>query len=58
MPKTKQQKETEVKKLKDSLKEAKAVVFVSYDGLKVKESQKAPAAFPQPVIPKAAENLK
>lgn len=40
MPKTKQQKEAEVKKLKDSLKEAKTVVFVSYDGLKVKESQK------------------
>lgn len=40
MPKTKQQKEAEVKKLKEGLKDAKTVVFVSYDGLKVKESQK------------------
>ena len=40
MPKTKQQKEAEVQKLKDGLERAKTVVFVSYDGLKVKESQK------------------
>jgi ribosomal protein L10 len=40
MPKNKIQKDTEVKKIKEHLASAKSVVFTSYDGLKVSDSQK------------------
>ena len=39
MPKTKQQKEEEVQELNQSLKEAKSVVFTTFDGLNVSDSQ-------------------
>jgi len=37
MPKTKQQKEVAVKDLTEKIKKAKSMVFVNFDGLKVKE---------------------
>jgi len=40
MAKTLKQKEEEIKKIADSLKQAKSVVFTSYDGLTVADSQK------------------
>ncbi len=40
MPKSRSQKEAEVKKITDSLAQAKSVVFTSYDGLTVLDSQK------------------
>jgi len=39
MAKTKQQKEDEVKKISDNFTKAKSVVFTSFDGLTVAESQ-------------------
>lgn len=39
MPKTKQQKQETVKSLEDGLKQAKAVVFANFQGLKVSESE-------------------
>src|SRR3989339_694978 len=39
MAKSKQQKQSEVTELTDNLKSAKAVVFTSFDGLTVAESQ-------------------
>ena len=39
MPKTKQQKEITIKSLVDGLKQAKAVVFANFQGLKVSESE-------------------
>jgi len=39
MAKTKEQKKKEIEKIADSFKEAKAVVFTSYDGLSVADSQ-------------------
>ena len=39
MPKTKQQKEQEVEQLNQSLKNAKSVVFTTFDGLNVFDSQ-------------------
>lgn len=39
MPKTKQQKETTIRTLAELLKQAKAVVFANFQGLKVKESE-------------------
>lgn len=39
MPKTKSQKQEEVKKLKQSFASAKSAVFTSYDGLTVAQSQ-------------------
>ena len=39
MPKTKQQKQVTVKSLVDGLKQAKAVVFANFQGLKVSESE-------------------
>jgi len=38
MPKTKQQKETTLKKLEENLAKMKAAYFVTFDGLKVKET--------------------
>ena len=40
MAKTKQQKEQIIKDLTDKLKKAKSLVFVNFDGLKVKEVEK------------------
>ncbi|MBU1131567.1 50S ribosomal protein L10 [Patescibacteria group bacterium] len=39
MPKTRQQKEQEVKKMIDELKNSKAVVFTTFDGLNVENNQ-------------------